>query len=236
MYDRHHGDRYDRSLSTTEIAKLIRANVRALVKAGKLPTDWKYSVRTDYFAGGSAIRVRATSPRPIMVASAAEQYDMQAGKADPIRHPETGHWVRHYGECHTIEAAAVYAVLNAEHNAYNYNGSETQVDYFDVNYYGQVTLDTADGVAEALTPAERDALAAEVIAAVTERFEAGATYATDPAEVFTIIDRDDRWVMAEGPNGRTVNHGVRIANGVECIETIFGPLHPADRIAQEVLA
>jgi hypothetical protein len=42
---------------TAEIAKLIRNDIKAAVKAGKLPTGIKVSVTTDTYSMGSSIRV-----------------------------------------------------------------------------------------------------------------------------------------------------------------------------------
>lgn len=242
MYERSYGPKYEPGLDTAEIAKRIRASVKTLVKAGTLPADWKYSVRTDRFAGGSAIRVRATSPRPIMVMTSDEQWEAQVRGGDPVRHPETGEWVRHYGESHTVEAAAVYAILKVEQAAYNFDGSETQVDYWDVNYYGEVNLDTAPGVPEALDADGRAAVLAETLAGITDRFEVGATYAVnldvaaawaDRPLVYTIVERDDTWVKVEDADGKQYGYGLRFGGGGEYIQ---GLLWPTDRIEEGATA
>lgn len=44
MYERTYGYRYSRDRSAKEDAAMIRADIKALVKAGMLPADWKYSV------------------------------------------------------------------------------------------------------------------------------------------------------------------------------------------------
>lgn len=46
--------------NTTERAKAIRADIKIALKTGQLgelPEGAKFSIRTDYFAGGSAVRV-----------------------------------------------------------------------------------------------------------------------------------------------------------------------------------
>lgn len=53
------GDRYAATagLTTTEIAKRIRADLKAAQKDGELDAALRFSVRTAYFAGGSEITV-----------------------------------------------------------------------------------------------------------------------------------------------------------------------------------
>lgn len=132
MYERSYGAKYDGSLSTVEIAKLVRADIKAAVADGTLPrrgphADIKYSVRTEKFAGGSAINVS-------------------------IKHfPETTELPRDFttdrygqpllGRHMTTEAVRIKGVIEAIVAAYNHDGSEVQVDYFDVNFYSSVTFD-----------------------------------------------------------------------------------------------
>lgn len=56
-YERRYGSKYDSKLNTTQIAKAFRADVKAAQKSGDLPKRLKLSVRTQYYAGGSSIRV-----------------------------------------------------------------------------------------------------------------------------------------------------------------------------------
>ncbi len=44
------------------------------------------------------------------------------------------------GQRHTPEAKEVFKQLEAMLGAYNFDGSETQVDYFHVNFYGHVRV------------------------------------------------------------------------------------------------
>jgi len=57
QYERQYGARYDRTLTTTEIAKRFREDVKAAQAAGDLPLGLKVSVTTKYFSGGSSIHV-----------------------------------------------------------------------------------------------------------------------------------------------------------------------------------
>jgi len=117
------GNKYQsvKSLTTTEIAKLIRKDIK------KEHPEIKTSVRTQYFAGGSSIDI----------------YIMQT-PFNPINPDfnfddifQNDHWTSQYIE----EYIELEKDIEAIHARYNYNNSDTQVDYFDVNYYGSVNLD-----------------------------------------------------------------------------------------------
>jgi hypothetical protein len=40
------------------------------------------------------------------------------------------------------EAAELYRAVESMRQAYNYDGSDTMTDYFDVNYYGSTTFES----------------------------------------------------------------------------------------------
>ncbi len=124
MYERRYGSKYDNSLSTTEIAKRIRADIKAAVAAGELPgSPVSYSVVVRGMVG-SRVEGAGSSPP-----SDAETDNRRAGKRWP--------WL-------TDEARDVMAKVEAIHNAYNHDGSEIMVDYHDVNYYGSVEIETEE--------------------------------------------------------------------------------------------
>lgn len=54
------GKRYNKDLTTKQIAAIVRAELRDEIKAGKLPGVASASVRYQHFAGGSAIDVEIT--------------------------------------------------------------------------------------------------------------------------------------------------------------------------------
>jgi hypothetical protein len=123
MYEITYGSKYDESLDTAEIAKLVRKDIKAEVKAGNLPSaPVKYSVRIERFAGGSSINIFVKG------------YDKPASlwtEFGPFGQP---------GYVRTDEATAIIARLDSILNAYNFDGSEVQVDYFHVNFYGHATF------------------------------------------------------------------------------------------------
>jgi hypothetical protein len=57
----HTGRRYDDTLDITHIAALVRADLKALAKAGMLP-DWKISIRISRFSMGRSIDAQVAVP------------------------------------------------------------------------------------------------------------------------------------------------------------------------------
>lgn len=127
MYGIHHGELYDRDMSTKECAAEIRKALRRLSKSKHSPlTSANVSVRYRSFSGGSAIDVRLTVPYPTHVKDEdAEAWNRQDGKRWP--------WL-------TDRAREAKAIAETLHNAYNFDGSDIQTDYFHVNYYGSVDI------------------------------------------------------------------------------------------------
>jgi len=124
MYERVFGDKYNRTLSTKEIAKLIRQEIKTIA-----PQGFKISTRSEYFSGGSSIDIRIKAiPEGFILFNPA--YD-----------PNRPRWGNGENEYYSPEAKKLLDQLEAIMAAYNYDGSETQVDYFDVNFYGSVAFD-----------------------------------------------------------------------------------------------
>ena len=128
MYERIYGEKYNGKLSTVEIAKLIRQGIKHHVEMGCLP-DGKYSVRSKYFSGGSSIDVHVSNLE------------------HSVYTPEYVAWVKRNElpprgiDCYNPLARNVLTTVKAIMNQYNHDGSEIQVDYFDVNFYGDVSFD-----------------------------------------------------------------------------------------------
>ena len=116
--------------SATDIAKLIRADVKAAVKAGTLPATLKYSVRSDSFAGGQAVRIGVSKP-------GSNRYEWAVR---PKREDEGGYWYEGMTVL-TDEARKVGALLRSIGEAYTRSDCDAQIDYFDVSCYISVTAD-----------------------------------------------------------------------------------------------
>jgi hypothetical protein len=127
MYERSYGYRYGeaKDMSTAEIAKRIRGDVKTAVGEGLLPPRWTYSVRSD----GTSIDVD--------VRDCPDAWQECDGTVP-------GSWRDHGdGVVLTEEASAAKMTLKRIHEAYNHDGSEIQTDYFDVRYYGGVSFEDA---------------------------------------------------------------------------------------------
>lgn len=132
-----YGDKYaaTRSLNTTEVAKLIRQDVKLARKVGvtgeaaaavalrnpigDAPAEIKFRVHTEYFAGGSSITIK--------IDNIPEQWGFE--ERDVYGHPAM------MPTAALQELADELAALMAP---YNYDGSDTQADYWDVRFYAQV--------------------------------------------------------------------------------------------------
>ncbi len=113
-----------------EIAKLVRADIKAGIADGSLPRA-KYSVRIDRFAGGRSLDVTIDDV-PFAIRNAARVRADVFGE-NPHDHPETVCF-------NSPEAGALEAQIEELVAAYNFDGSDSQSDYFHVNFYGHVSF------------------------------------------------------------------------------------------------
>jgi hypothetical protein len=114
------GEKYNGDLSTKDIAKLIRKEIRT-----KYP-KMKISVRTSHFSGGSSIDVT-----------------IQDCGFDPI-HPEWDPYevsIDHKNPLYTEEAESLIKSLEKIGNQYRWDDSDGMVDYFNCNFYFDVAFD-----------------------------------------------------------------------------------------------
>lgn len=124
---RTEGSRYQatRHLRATEVAKLIRADIAAAIKAGEIPAI-KASVRCSGSSMHDSIGLVVTAvPAGFQVKAESEQANRDAGQRCP--------WL-------TAEASALLARLDAMREAYNYDASQIEVDHFDTRFYGSVAF------------------------------------------------------------------------------------------------
>ena len=128
QYERQYGARYDRTLTTTEIAKRFREDVKAAQAAGDLPLGLKLSVTTKYFSGGSSIHVVVKAVHAGFRLIPEEWMNRRLTSSS---YPT--------GTSRFTEAAAdLLKTLERMLAAYNHDGSDSQTDYFDVRFYGSV--------------------------------------------------------------------------------------------------
>lgn len=179
------GAKYDAARSTNDIAKAIRADIKAaLMKAPSdpqsLPKGLKVSVRLAKFAGGCSINARITA-FPGALLNPAAVVAQKLLPHEPLRFSR-----------HTTEAERVLSVLKELMDAYNFDRSDPQSDYFHVRFYGDASIhhdyyaarklellaspELAELLADlAITIAGRDLeMARRTIATLDEGFDAAA--------------------------------------------------------------
>jgi hypothetical protein len=142
MYERSYGYRYAElgdHASNADIAKAIRADVKQAKAEGLLPARWSYSVRSDDLSVDVEVRDCLDAWQPCDGGPGCHDVWCAARNDPKYAHAATAHVVL------TEEAEAARMTLQRIHGAYNHDGSEIQVDYFDVRYYGHVEFETASG-------------------------------------------------------------------------------------------
>jgi len=136
-----YGEKYEKGLDVTEIAKQLRKEIKAGVKAGDLP-KCKYSVRTSRYSMGQSLNVLVSeTPFPVNNRRFLElEY--------ALLHKHTGTLTRdeqfaEFGETKrwTQEAIDLIMTLAVMVDQWNFDGSDSQSDYFHVNYFSSVDYD-----------------------------------------------------------------------------------------------
>jgi hypothetical protein len=129
---RLYGDKYDRDLDGPGIAKAIRQDIKAAVKAGELP-EGVYSVRFRWATHSYAIDVEAKHLPGVAVLNAERiRWDAQRGTMHDLP--------SQCCEIHNERGKGILKTLEAIMWAYNHDGSDTQSDYWDVNFYGHAKI------------------------------------------------------------------------------------------------
>lgn len=123
------GDKHaaTKGLNTTQIAALIRADIKAAQKDGRLAKDLKLSIRTEYFSMGSSINIRITAAPFAIVSDAALETARGNG------------WLARVEQFSPVAKATIDLI---EELAMAYNRTETdyQTDYFCKRYYASVAF------------------------------------------------------------------------------------------------
>jgi hypothetical protein len=134
-YSIEYGDKYQRGLDITEIAKRIRAEIKADIKAGILPNG-KYSVTIDRFSGGQSldVTIKAIDSHKLMLNPARVVWEKNNPRQFVGNLPS---WDEAF-EGYTPEGERILDRVKDIVNAYNYDGSDSMTDYFNVNFYGKV--------------------------------------------------------------------------------------------------
>ncbi len=127
---RGEGTKYDSKLSIVEIAKLVRADIKA-----QLP-GFKVSVKSRGYSGGRSLDVYITGvPTGTVLTNPKHEAWAAAYPHDSsFSYPEEAR------SRYSVEITTALATLNTIVDAYNYDRCDTMVDYFDVNFYTHIGL------------------------------------------------------------------------------------------------
>ena len=121
-------------LDTVGIAKRIREDIANAQRAGELPKA-KYSVRTDKYSMGSSITIEASN-LPFLV-------------LNPAAFHVVGNWVEfdreHFASRFTLHAQHVERVLERIVDAYHWDRSDLQNDYYNERFARHVRIETKKG-------------------------------------------------------------------------------------------
>lgn len=125
-----YGSKYDRDLDVADIAKRVRADIKAAVKAGELPNGLKTSVRISRYSMGRSLDVAVKACPGVEVMNPARaEHDIENNDRVHSDFP-----------IYTEDFAALLEQLRSIVRAYNFNGSDIQADYFHVNFHSTVDL------------------------------------------------------------------------------------------------
>jgi hypothetical protein len=147
------GSKYNSGTDITEIAKAVRKDLKAAMKAGDLPAGCKFSVRIDRYSMGQSLDVSVKAvPAGFEINNPHRTW---LDNDDP-------HFAYHtlaindprYARL-SPEAAELIATVEALVNAYNRKDIDSMTDYYNVNFSEHVGFDCA------LTEADRNRQLAE---------------------------------------------------------------------------
>lgn len=140
------GSRYDSNLSTTEISKIIKTYAKE-----KYPT-WKFSVTSKYFSGGSEILI-CVMEAPVDIFD--REYFKGEHRRDTWNFEKMTEEGSYYMQLHRIGDRdrepwlndIGYTVLRDVYQfmqSYNYDDSDSMIDYFSCNFYSSIYIGKGD--------------------------------------------------------------------------------------------
>lgn len=125
--------RATKDMDIAAIAKLVRAEIKAAIKDGKLPAGMKTSVRIKRYSGGQSmdVDIKSFGPGHLALNPARVKWDAENPYGD-----------HHHAPQHRPAAAArAIKMIDAMLSAYNFDDSDSMTDYFHVRFYGHATVD-----------------------------------------------------------------------------------------------
>lgn len=130
--DEFRGSKFEAGRDVKDIAKAVRKDIAAAIKAGELPA-MKTSVTIERFSGGCALRVKVKE----IAGGALNPDHVRANAANPYRHEFD------LPPRYLPHAKAALETLKKIVRAYKRDASDSMVDYFDVNFYDSVDFSTS---------------------------------------------------------------------------------------------
>jgi hypothetical protein len=132
-YSVKYGEKYEDNLDVKEIAKRVRADIKELVKSKDLPTG-KSSVKIDRFAGGCSLDVNIVNVE-------SPHLMLNPDRVRFVR--DNPHSIPSQFDQYTKEGKRMLKLLKSVVDAYNFDGSDSASDYFNVNFYSDISFDLA---------------------------------------------------------------------------------------------
>jgi hypothetical protein len=107
-----------------EISKAVKKELTAMRKAGELPAEITFSVKSRKYSMGQAVDVTVSgwTYEQVYTREFYPEYGREFNKVKP-------------------EAEAIIEKIEAVRNQYNREAINSMIDYFDVNYYGRTEWD-----------------------------------------------------------------------------------------------
>lgn len=136
--DGWYGAKYDPKRSLTDIAKMIREEIKLLRKIGNLESNGAVAIPSPIADMPAGIKVSVRQPHygsiVITLSGIPAEWGWMRG-VDP-----RGYW---HEECwlHTPALESLMTELHTLMSAYRYDRSDAMVDYYDTNFYGRVDVD-----------------------------------------------------------------------------------------------
>lgn len=136
------------SLDVAEIAKLVRKDIAAEVKAGTLP-EWKYAVRIQRYSGGQSIRAYVVdtkgypvkNPARAVCAAKVPGWENMGWQKQEDTALALGFSLDQVKPCYSAMVQHALKRLQGILDSYNRDCSDSMVDYFHVRFYGFAEVD-----------------------------------------------------------------------------------------------
>jgi hypothetical protein len=125
------GSKYQQGRDIAEVAKDVRKDLRAAVKARQLPKGFKASVRIERYSMGRSLNVVVKAAPGVQIFN--DTYLAAMGKGLSWPPSDRAAWPKH-GRF-TAEGVALQKTVEDICNAYNYDRSDSMTDYYNTAFH-----------------------------------------------------------------------------------------------------